>query len=123
METNLEQTKFFANLSLSNKEIKEQRGLIIVNDVVSQLAIEKALLSQKKGSLETTIMKLGDLSPETKYSLRSVDKEFNGKDWLNDLKKAHIDLELLKVEIAVIDKIEKEWFTPIKPKKATTPGA
>ena len=103
------ESKFGAMITASDKSIKEARAVIIVK--AGRRAAENKVRSieDEVDSLETTILNLTDLAPDTTFSLKPG-KDFDAESWVNKLHEATLDLELKKIELKAAQDIVKEWF-------------
>jgi len=103
------ESKFGAMITASDKSIKQARAVIIVK--AGRRAAENKVRSieDEVDSLETTILNLTDLAPDTSFSLKPG-KDFDAESWVNKLHEATLDLELKKIELAAAEAIVTEWF-------------
>jgi len=104
-------TKFARNLSASNKDIRGQRADMLSEEVALEVEGFVGDLKRERVSLKNKIVRLTDLAPDSKDSLRAGSKDFNAKAWVAELHQAKMDLKLKEIELEVGNSIEKEWFT------------
>lgn len=102
--------KFASMIAASDKNIKEARAQIVAK--AGKRAAENLVrnLEDEVDALETTILNLTDLAPDTTYSLRPGGKEFDAEGWVNKLHEAKLNIELKKIELAQAESILTEWF-------------
>ena len=102
--------KFAATIAASDKSIKEARAAIVAKTGRRAAENKVRSIEDEVDSLETTILNLTDLAPDTTYSLRPGGKEFDAEGWVEKLHTATLDLELKRIELKVAEDILKEWF-------------
>lgn len=102
--------KFATAIAASDKTIKEARAAIVAKAGKRSAENKVRKIEDKVDGLETTIMNLTDLAPETTYSLRPGGKEFDADGWVDQLNEATLDLKLAKIELEVAQEILNEWF-------------
>ena len=103
------ESKFGAMITASDKSIKQARAVIIVKAGKRAAENKVRSIEDEVDSLETTILNLTDLAPDTTFSLKPG-KDFDAESWVNKLHEATLDLELKKIELAAAEAIVTEWF-------------
>lgn len=102
--------KFATTIASSDKTIKEARAAIIAKTGKRAAENKVRSIEDEVDTLETTILNLTDLAPDTTFSLRPGGKDFDAEGWVNKLHDATLDLELKKIELKVAEEILNEWF-------------
>lgn len=102
--------KFATSIAASDKTIKEARAAIVAKSGKRAAENKVRSIEDSVDALETTIMNLTDLAPDTTYSLRPGGKDFDAEGWVEKLHSSTLDLELQKIELKVAEDILKEWF-------------
>jgi len=123
--------KFTKTLSASNEAIIRNRAAILAETAQSEAESLVHGLKKEKNKLELAILQLTDLAPETSFSLRPGNAEFDGAKWVKQLHEARMDLKLKKIELEEAQGILDEWFGDDEdsddedeaPKKARKPTA
>ena len=103
--------KFAAQIAASGAEIKEQRASSLERTVKRAAEAKVRNLEDAIDTLDTKILDLTDLAPDTSYSLRPGGKEFNAEGWVNELNEAKLEIKLKRVELEVANEILVEWFS------------
>ncbi len=105
------QNKFQKNLTKDNKNIKADRAAIISKS--TSYAQESLLrgLQKQENDLETKLLNLSDLSPDSAYSLHPTKGNFNAEQWVADIHKTELDLSLVRIELAVAQATWDKWFS------------
>lgn len=103
-------TKFEAKISASDKSIKGERAKVLARKVRRSAEDKVRALDTEIENLETLILDLTDLAPDTTYSLRPTGKDFDADGWVDKLYTANLDLKLKKIELEVAKGILTEWF-------------
>lgn len=103
--------KFTQNLKASHKDIIAKRAAILAedakdaqNDLITNLKKEVRLL-------ETKLMNLEDLSPDTTITLRITPKDFDATQWVNELHNTKVQLSLKKIELDIATATYEEFFS------------
>ena len=104
-------SKFATQLSASNKDIKGKRAEMLAKEVGMEATDLVRGLEKDEMALENKIMRLTDLAPDSKDSLRPASKDFDAKSWVRELHQAKMDLKLKQIELKEAKEIVKEWFT------------
>jgi hypothetical protein len=102
--------KFTQTLSASNEAIIRNRATILAETAQSEAESLVHTLKKDKNKLELSILQLTDLAPETSFSLRPGNAEFDGAKWVKQLHEARMDLKLKKIELEEAQSILDEWF-------------
>jgi len=110
MSTKESKGKFAAQIAASTEEIKGARAEKLAKSVKRAAEDLERKLDGEVDELESKILDLSDLAPDTSYSLRPGGGDFNAKGWVNDMHEATLELELKKIELKVAQDILKEWF-------------
>lgn len=103
-----ENNKFFNQITVSHKGIREQRALNLSKRAQMEQEQYVRDLESKQLDLEAKIDQLADLGPKSTMSLDNPD--ISAKDWVRDMNKAVLDLALLEERINIANEISKEWF-------------
>ena len=102
--------KFLTNLTASNKEIKEARAKL-VNKSAEQACKDEINAREKRiRDLQSKLMDLEDLSPESTVSLKPVSGDFNAESWAKSIIETTINLKLEETELAIVKGILSEYF-------------
>ena len=104
-------SKFAKQLSASNKDIKGQRAEMLAQEVGLEADDLVRGLKKEKIALTNKIMRLTDLAPDSKDSLRPASKDFDAKTWVRELHQAKMDLKLKDIELKEAEAICTEWFS------------
>lgn len=110
MATKEKAGKFATQLAASDKNIKEARAGLLAKQAKRAAENKVRDLEDEVDSLETKILNLTDLAPDTTYSLRPGGKDFDAEGWVNKLHEAMLEIELKKIELAQAEAILGEWF-------------
>ena len=103
-------SKFEKKISDSDDSIRGARGAIVAKTAKRAAENKVRSIEDMIDMLETTILNLTDLAPDTTYSLRPGGKDFDPEGWVDKLHEATLDLEMKKIELSVAESIIKEWF-------------
>lgn len=107
-------SKFAKQLSASNKDIKGQRADMLAQEVGLEAEDLVRGLKREKMTLQNKIMRLTDLAPDTKDSLRPGGKDFDAQSWVRELHQSKMDLKLKDIELNEAEAIVAEWFSDEK---------
>ena len=106
--------KFQANITKSNKSIKETRAKRIADQAkMAQETLVRELIMEKMG-LEAKLEDLEDLSPDSAMSLNPIKGEFKAELWVKDLQNTKVLLLNKSIELNIADKTTKEYFSDEK---------
>ena len=102
--------KFYANLVLEAKGIKEQRAHIMTrNTMRSQAAIIQGI-QKRLDDIDEKELNLTDLSPENTYSLKPGGNNFTSQAWTEELQGLGIRRREVQVEMDVAMENFEKWF-------------
>ena len=104
----MSKSKFFDQLTESHKGIREQRAKNLSERAKMEQEEYIRNLEKKEFDLKDKIDQLSDLGPESTMSLKNPD--VSAKDWVQNMNKAELELELLKRELKIAQRVSKEWF-------------
>lgn len=111
MATTKTKGKFATTIAASSEDIKGQRADILEKSVKKAAKKLADKIDDEIDTLETKLLNLSDLAPETTYSLRPANgKEFDADKWASDMFETRIQLALKKIELGEAEAILKEWF-------------
>lgn len=106
-------TKFELQFSKSNKEIYASRGTMITKQMDNSLSLFKKELETKEFNLSYAIEDMMDFGKSNTTAL-DVKRPESYEAFIKDLHSKKKELELVKLDIKILERIEKEYFTDIK---------
>jgi hypothetical protein len=83
---------------------------IAQQEVVNSLKVEKA-------KLESDLMNLTDLAPNSKFSLRPGTKDWDPKTWAANLQNVKVKLHSTNIMLKLAEETYTEYFTELKKDK------
>jgi len=104
-------SKFSKKLASSNKEIMADRAEMLGDEVALEVSTFVGCLKKEVLTLKNKILRLTDLSPNSKDSLRPGGDNFDSVQWVKQLHEATLDLKLKEVELEVAESIQNDWFS------------
>jgi|SRR6187402_34768 len=102
--------KFEKNLSQAHKDIIGKRAKLFsqsAQDAQEDLVRD---LQRRKRELETKLMNLDDLSPDSTMSLKVTRDGFDATVWVKEVQDTKVKLSILNVELEVAVATQKEYF-------------
>lgn len=97
-------------LKLSNKEIRQGRAKMTLDEMKFQQEEVIRTLESKKRAINIKLLELSDISRDSQFSLNFVKKDFSAKKWAEDTQQMKVDLLNIEVELAAATETYKEWF-------------
>ena len=104
-------TKFFKNLTMSNKEIKGKRAVAVEEQTKAAFEGKLREYEDKLRKIKAKIWTLEDLALDTTTFLNPTGSKFDAEAWANDMDKYLLEKDLVKVDIKRIKKIIKKYFS------------
>lgn len=109
--------KFRANLTASNKAIKDSRAIIIEEDAIAEQSSLIIELETKLRDLKRTKLNLEDLSPDNMMSLQPAKGDFDAKKWVRQMQELKLSILETSLELECARETMEEYFTNL-PEKA-----
>ena len=103
-------SKFFNNLTASNKQIKESRAKLIAEDAEQALKDLVNDLTKEVRDLKRKQMDLEDLSPDSIGSLKPGGDNFDPKEWALSIVGTKLELIMKQEELDNAENVLKEYF-------------
>lgn len=102
--------EFLKNLTLSNAQIKEARAKVICEDAKDAQEEIVRVIKREKRELDSKLLSLTDMYPDSELSLRVVKTDFNAKTLFSEIQKCKIEREMKAVELRLAEETYQEWF-------------
>ena len=108
-------TKFELQFSKSNKEIYASRGAMITKQMDNAVSLFKKELESKQFNLSMELEDMMDFGKSNTTAL-DVKRPESYDAFVRELHNKKKDLELVNLDIKILEKLEKEYFTEIEKK-------
>jgi hypothetical protein len=102
--------KFYNTVAADGDAVIGKRAEMAVKSVKKAVGRLIDNIDDEVDTLESTLLKLADLGPNTTDSLRPIDEDFDAKAWVKSMHETTLDLKLKKIELENAEGILKEWF-------------
>lgn len=109
-------TKFELQFSKSNKEIYASRGAMISKQMDNAVSLFKKELETKEFNLSYGIADMMDFGKSNTTAL-DVKRPESYEAFVKELHSKSVELELVRLHIKVLEKLEKEYFTEVEETK------
>lgn len=102
--------KFTKNLTLSHKDVRGKRATFIAKNAEdAQIDLVRSLEAQSR-ALESKLLNLEDLQPDSSVSLRATGSDFDAATWVAEMQSTKMALALKNVEVDLAKGTLTEYF-------------